>query len=337
MKVILGHADTFNVWQAISGATWEDLEIEQGYEDSGSIQFWNQVFESKINRCKTHSVGPQTNSIGPGNFGSSHSYITKNIIIQYGIYTTPGWVVGFPEGAEDAHLIGNTIINLSTYASNSPTIGIGSAVDVTIQGNSVYSPLTNMALDTSSGSENINIVTNGNTFVGGEIKLGGFNDNFSGNNCYNISGLCLAGVYNGASVTGNNFYSNNAPTWVIIIENQVGAFSSNLVGNTIINSGTAGTMAIYVNDPGSPQTYPLTIVGNNIQGFTTKIAYAGSADANLPNKKIWGNPGVADVSPNNLSIAGGSANHAICWKADGKTLGYCSVVVDASGICGTCQ
>jgi hypothetical protein len=35
--------------------------------------------------------------------------------------------------------------------------------------------------------------------------------------------------------------------------------------------------------------------------------------------------------------AGGSANHAVCWKADGKTLGYCSVVVDASGVCGTCN
>ncbi len=33
---------------------------------------------------------------------------------------------------------------------------------------------------------------------------------------------------------------------------------------------------------------------------------------------------------------GGSTNHATCWKAAGK-LGYCSAVVDSSGVCGTCQ
>ncbi len=45
---------------------------------------------------------------------------------------------------------------------------------------------------------------------------------------------------------------------------------------------------------------------------------------------------------NSLSVtgttdsAGGSANKAMCWKADGKTLGYCSSVVDATGGC-TCN
>lgn len=34
---------------------------------------------------------------------------------------------------------------------------------------------------------------------------------------------------------------------------------------------------------------------------------------------------------------GGSANHAICWKADGKALGYCSAVVAADGTCGSCN
>lgn len=34
---------------------------------------------------------------------------------------------------------------------------------------------------------------------------------------------------------------------------------------------------------------------------------------------------------------GGSANHAICWKADGKTLGFCSAVVASDGTCGTCN
>lgn len=37
-----------------------------------------------------------------------------------------------------------------------------------------------------------------------------------------------------------------------------------------------------------------------------------------------------------IAATGNSTNHAVCWKANG-ILGFCSVVVDASGICGTCN
>lgn len=37
-----------------------------------------------------------------------------------------------------------------------------------------------------------------------------------------------------------------------------------------------------------------------------------------------------------LKVNGGSPNQAICWKSDGKTLGYCLTVVNASGGC-TCN
>ena len=36
------------------------------------------------------------------------------------------------------------------------------------------------------------------------------------------------------------------------------------------------------------------------------------------------------------AIGGGSAGHVICWKADGKTLGYCSTAPNSSGVC-TCN
>ena len=37
-----------------------------------------------------------------------------------------------------------------------------------------------------------------------------------------------------------------------------------------------------------------------------------------------------------VALGGGSAGKAMCWKADGKTLGYCSTIIDAFGAC-TCN
>lgn len=57
--------------------------------------------------------------------------------------------------------------------------------------------------------------------------------------------------------------------------------------------------------------------GNNILGFSTNGAERMRIDA----------------SGNVVINSGGSANHAICWKADGKTLGYCSDDPNSHGVC----
>jgi len=60
--------------------------------------------------------------------------------------------------------------------------------------------------------------------------------------------------------------------------------------------------------------------GNNILGFSTNGAERIRIDA----------------SGNVVINSGGSANHVMCWKADGKTLGYCSTAPNSSGVC-TCN
>ncbi|WP_198419855.1 collagen-like triple helix repeat-containing protein [Geomonas edaphica] len=44
----------------------------------------------------------------------------------------------------------------------------------------------------------------------------------------------------------------------------------------------------------------------------------------------------AVTSSGQATFSGGSANKAICWKSDGKTLGYCTTAIDATGGC-TCN
>jgi hypothetical protein len=50
-----------------------------------------------------------------------------------------------------------------------------------------------------------------------------------------------------------------------------------------------------------------------------------------------GTPALSLGTDNTLAVgSGGSANKAVCWKSDGKTLGYCSTQPDANGAC-TCN
>lgn len=69
-----------------------------------------------------------------------------------------------------------------------------------------------------------------------------------------------------------------------------------------------------------------TAVGSGTQ----RLISAGTGGGSFVEKFGVSNTGI-------VNAGGGSANHAICWKPDGKTLGYCSVLVAADGTCGTCN
>ncbi len=76
---------------------------------------------------------------------------------------------------------------------------------------------------------------------------------------------------------------------------------------------------------------------SNVIGFSIAGAERMRIDA-------LGNVGIGTAAPSaKLEVngsaminSGGSANHAVCWKADAKTLGYCSNAPNSSGIC-TCN
>ena len=71
--------------------------------------------------------------------------------------------------------------------------------------------------------------------------------------------------------------------------------------------------------------------------------YYPSPSGNYANLYVSGNVGIGTVAPRQkldvrgeVEANGGSPDHAICWKADGRTLGYCASTVGIDGSC-TCN
>jgi hypothetical protein len=79
-------------------------------------------------------------------------------------------------------------------------------------------------------------------------------------------------------------------------------------------------------------------------GIGLPIIYDSGYYINTGDITASGKVGIGTTSPGTklevngtIMAGGGSANQAICWKADGKTLGYCNATVNATGGCGTCN
>jgi hypothetical protein len=91
------------------------------------------------------------------------------------------------------------------------------------------------------------------------------------------------------------------------------------VGNNGVPAENQLQFRIHNGADATAQVTTMTLAGNGNVGIGTTTP-ATKLDVN----------GVVTIR------SGGSANHAICWKSDGITLGYCSSVVASDGAC-TCN
>ncbi len=81
----------------------------------------------------------------------------------------------------------------------------------------------------------------------------------------------------------------------------------------------------------------LTAVDNNNLGADIRIAASGNVQVHAGVAGAENNNLVGTFKSTGLEVEiGGSANKVICWKADGKTLGYCSDAPISDGSC-TCN
>jgi hypothetical protein len=125
-------------------------------------------------------------------------------------------------------------------------------------------------------------------------------------------------------------------------------YTTNFGGSTSIDSsGNLQTSGVYI----SSLIYSDLLQARN-NGDTLTLTGRRNVNSGNPNVNITAantlNPsdvlmrvqGSANTDfsyDGHLSVgAGGSANHTTCWKADGKTLGYCSTQPDSTGSC-TCN
>lgn len=73
--------------------------------------------------------------------------------------------------------------------------------------------------------------------------------------------------------------------------------------------------------------------GTNSNGVSLKTGAASGRDITFMPQETE----TVHISSNAVAVnIGGSANQVMCWKSDGKTLGYCSSVVGIGGAC-TCN
>lgn len=181
--------------------------------------------------------------------------------------------------------------------------------------------------------------------------------------CGNPSGI-TRGFYLKPTLTSNFDYRNFE---IPAITNNLSASTSITTGYNVLfngytytsSSGTLHTLAeaSTLNIQGAPkgtaedvvltQSAALKINGGSLASTTNAyglyLTAPSGATSNYAAAFLSGNVGIGTATPAaTLDVAGtvmsngGSANKAVCWKSDSRTLGYCSSAVDAFGAC-TCN
>ncbi len=138
-----------------------------------------------------------------------------------------------------------------------------------------------------------------------------------------------AGAMNCGTLTSGinlQLFSANTGRMIIDTDNNITGFlyNSQNLGTSIIpwkNIFSGGTITIGAGTASSSFTGNSILVATSTGFVMGKFNVDSSGNIN---------------ASGTISSVGGSAGKATCWKADGKTIGYCSSVVDVTGGC-TCN
>lgn len=173
-------------------------------------------------------------------------------------------------------------------------------------------------------------VTNGSTNGGfGNLSVGAVTSSGpvspAANNLYDLGayGTAWKNIYSSGTSYLTNIYassgSTGAPSYSFDLNSDTGMY---MRGTTKIGFSIDGDELLVIDADATELISDMTLLPSQ----------TNNVDIGSP-AKSWSNfyaSGTAVIG------TGGSAGKAMCWKADGKTLGYCSSAPDAGGSC-TCN
>lgn len=268
----------------------------------------------------------------------SHVVIKNNIFhgsdtVQNDKYA---WYIWTDHTIDDLEIVDNTFINSSNYVDGkNPPLQIGaegaSYVNTSIYGNYGLDLISNPLFAS-------NLLSPGKIYVGNLFGIAEATTSpwsFSNNDIYNgnIGKIGIGTstpkeglhIYNGSANNSNILLEGNGNPWEQIIY-KIRTWKNYPNANVFVGFGAS-------NENDGNQRAGIFVANSNYPNGT------GSFEA-LSIKGSTGNVGIGTTSPiskldvyGNIRALGGSANHAVCWKSDGKTLGYCSSVVESDGSC----
>jgi hypothetical protein len=296
--VVLGPHDYFTDQEGVTGIYEDNVHVS--CTACNGIEFTNSTMNRHVTNSWFENDSPNCGGGVVFDDGSVDGFVENSTLRVSGCAAGEG-VLGGGEGSARLHFSNNTIIN-NDFASGDTCIDFTATWDSTITGNMINSA-NGFAYVTNNGAGANYTAGAGNTAVGntiqqGLIKFGGLEDQFVGN-------TITAGTVNGAgfqvqcgggpvNFSHNNIYFINGNGLVINFPATVGCLSSLFDGNYFQRTGGSAVNWFNVPDPGSPQTWPLTITNNVFNPVSGGIVYAGSAAANLPQRVISNNTGTAD-------------------------------------------
>lgn len=244
-----------------------------------------------------------TSFTGTGNVGIGYQAMLGNLNSSGGV-AIGNQVANTATTGNGFVAIGSNALGSATTLSHQVGIGTNAALNVTNAEN------TAVGYEALKGSTGANFVT----AVGSGALGAGTGSPF---------GVTAVGGSAGNNTTGNdNTYLGYAAGFTVTsgTNNTVIGYH---VGSTTLTTGDNNLLigtSTSVDTPASGTSNYM-----NIGGLITATGINTPATAVVTIKGVVGFPNES-----------ASTNHAVCWKASG-VLGYCSVVVDASGVCGTCN
>lgn len=332
--------------------------------------FCSSVFGQAINPGAPYTLPAASSSVLGGVKPDGTTIANTAGAISVGVSSLSGTAASLTAGAASS-LTGTPAISVAhsvitdTTSAGSGSLA-GSALSIAQTWNTTGTPtalllnVTNTA--SNSGSKLMDLQ------IGGATK---FSLDRAGNGIF-TGGYLQSNIY---YTTGGWLFINSGASGEFSMGNGGGVSwrsattgsSSNGLGDTNLSRLTAGVIGVGTGAQGSAAG-TINAAASNLAGvgsasgilsiFDASAGYANLALQTQTSSKWFICGGVNGVSGNyfgvsrsgtcltpdlqitnagNVSIAsGGSANKAICWKADGKTLGYCSTIVDATGGC-TCN